>query len=381
MPTSSIPKTRRRPWRRRLAITLLAVPAGLLFVEGGLRFLLFSDMSLARSLGDDLRLPAYFAREHNDTGEAYWKLSHRLLGDLEGPAHKHPSLGWRRNEVDAETYRHGAEARLAGRRPVLLFGSSHARNNGDATVRYASLLARSELGKSLCMLNYATSAYGLCQSLMLLERSLPAYADMDPIVLFSVMIDRDLDRAMLGIRQVPQPKFIEGERGQLEIQEPTTVDLGEYLRDNPIGITSYAWNFLVYSTTFFNTTHRSSLQHLAEAKELRRRVLREALERTQTACNSAGAKLVVVIQQAERTLVLPEPGTWQKQALIQDLNDLDIAFVSSAPFIREAAAAQHRSIESFYFQEPPAIKHPNDDGMRVQYSVFEEAIKRGLTSH
>jgi len=67
-------KLSKRAKRTRLLATLSAIPIGLLAVEFGLRFALFSDSTLAHWMGDELRKPGYFASQENETGNnwGYW---------------------------------------------------------------------------------------------------------------------------------------------------------------------------------------------------------------------------------------------------------------------------------------------------------------------
>jgi len=375
------PKLTKRAKRIRVLATLLAVPVGLLAVEFGLRFALFSDSSLAHWMGDDLRKPGLFANQLDGSGEDYWKIYHRFDPALWSPFYKHPELGWVSHEVDAATLRHRDEETVAERQLVLLYGSSHARYNGATTLRFPGLFDESPLGQDHALLNFATSGYGLCQMVMQLERTLPLYAEKHPLVLFTIMIDRDLDRAALGFRQMPQPKFAFGDDDKLEIIEPTSLDTDAYLEANPVAFPSYAWNYVLYGTSIVSDETKARLTHKAESKRLRRAILRTTIERVQAACETAGCQLIVVIQQDEKTTANPKLESWREAALLADLDELHQPFVSSAPILRAEAKAHNKPITAYYNQGAVSYKHPNDDGMRVLFKAFEAAVTQGLESH
>jgi hypothetical protein len=361
--------------RRRLIVTVLALPLGFLALEAGLRFSLFSDAALAHWLGDDLRHASYFTSQLDETGEDHWKLFHRFHDQVWSPPFKHPDLGWVSNMVDPETMHHKRDEDVGERRPVLVYGSSHARNNSATTLRHHELFAASEFGDELGLLNFAVSGYSLFQSVMLLEATLPLYAERKPVVLLSVMIDRDLDRAALDFRQMPQPVLRSDTTGRLFVRKPKTTDTALYLRENPIGITSYVWNYVLYGTEFIGSKTRDRLMHTEEAATLRKAILAECLLRAQTLCKDAGCPLAIIVQQAVDTTTDPAKETWREIVLFHDLDRLEIPYVSATELTRKAAAESGTPIAAFFNQGGLSRSHPSDAGMHVINKAYVEAVR------
>ena len=163
-------------------LTALVVP------ELCLRALLFHDIPGCGQLEARLRdAPSYFQRFE----QGYWTSLVRFSKKArEDPIPGYdPLLGWRGRGLAADTYAHPQEEWLGDRRPVLLYGDSFAQCTTPEKDCFQGLLARSELNRTHGLLNYGLGGYGIDQTYLLLRASLDRFAERDPIVVVSVMVD------------------------------------------------------------------------------------------------------------------------------------------------------------------------------------------------
>ena len=236
--------------KRALRIAFLAglslLAAGLLF-EGVLRFLLFSDASLALRVGARFRRSELYASERS--GRDYWKLEALFARGKPPDPHTPPfdaRFGWLKAEIDPVTLRHADEAALGARRPVLLYGDSYAAcmlEEGDC---WQQLLEHSELGAGFALLNYGVPGYGLDQAYLLLRATHALYAERAPVVVIGILVDDDLDRCYLHLRDMPRPYFsLAG--AELELHPPEGATRFEHVERDPPAITSYAWRLFLTS--------------------------------------------------------------------------------------------------------------------------------------
>src|SRR6185369_16736756 len=87
--------------------------------------------------------------------------------------------------------------------------------------------------------------YGLDQIWLLLDRTVDRYLERKPVVVVAIQVDDCLDRTIFTFHGWPKPRLrIAGDA--LETENLPVPSLEEYLAHNPVGIRSYAWNYLVY---------------------------------------------------------------------------------------------------------------------------------------
>jgi hypothetical protein len=261
--------THRKALKAGLALSVSTLAACAL-LELGLRAALFGGGQPFESL----RRAARYADPDGD--EDCWKLEYRFGPRFPPPRHPHPVLGWV-GRFSPDTYAHDDEGRLAGRRPVLLYGDSFAACAPGVRCFEEILGADPAFAEEHLLLNYGVGGYGVDQILLLLQRSIERYED--PFVVLSLMT-LDLDRSVLTVRTGQKPRF--GlEDGELVLDSPPIEpDAAAFFDAHPPGIRSYVYRGLLYSRLMprgvraWLTGERASI---ARKEELNGALIRELL--------------------------------------------------------------------------------------------------------
>ena len=359
---------RRRRRRRWLALGL-ALLAGPFFAEGVLRWLLFADVGLARSLGARYRDPALFV--HDSNAPEYKRIEY-LLASPEArwlARNPHPVFGWLADDVDPRTLHHADEPRVGERRPVLLYGTSFARCYALSDC-FEELLENSPAGKDLALLNYATGGHGLDQALLLFERTIDLHAPLEPIVVLAFVVESDLDRCMTPFFTGPKPYYRRSADG-FELVPPDVLDPAEFVRRHPPAASWFA-RYLVHGLRLLPETTRRSLSGTDERTEERRRLWRHLLGRAHEALQERGLAHFVLLFHAEGAA----QGLWLHEddaELRAFLEESALPYVDSGNEVRAALDAGARADELFLLSGP-ALGHPTERGMEALF----EALLRGL---
>ncbi len=226
-----------KAWAQRLALVAVSLIISLVLAEVAWRQVLTGDTSTGRRL----RQPTLYADPFSD--DLFWLLRHRWLGHrkrFKPPSHPHPVLGWRGPSIGAD-YSHQDEDKIAGRRPVLLYGDSFAQGMAGAE-RFQNLLNRDpDFARDHYFLNYGVGGYGVGQIYLLLKHSVDRFDN--PFVVFSLMTF-DLDRSVLSVR-VGQKPYFEVSGGKLELRGvPVESRAEDYFSAHPPRAGSYLWRRL-----------------------------------------------------------------------------------------------------------------------------------------
>jgi len=355
--------------RRRWPRALLALSIGLVLCELGLRWVLFGG----HGTGFGLRNPSFYADRWDE--DLYWRLMQRFRGDP-GPMADdlyHPELGWRTRWFDPVTYEHKDTVRLAGRRPVLLFGDSFARCTVPQADCFEGLLDRSPLHDTHMLLNYGAHAYGIDQSLLLLQRTLPRWLPLGPIVVFGVFVDDDLDRAYLGYRGWPKPRLVHGANG-LELESVPVPTAAEYERQHPDRTPSYLWRWLLHGG-FLPDGVRDVLTGARARRLAKERLTRDVLRALESEMERHGLQYFVVLFHGLPYLGEVGPHDWREELLLRVLREEQIPFVSSKAALQKHALASGRPL-SGYFEV--AEGDARDHYLPLGNAVVFQAIRGGL---
>ncbi len=374
-PTRAAPAPEKSRLRRTATLALrlaAAVLLGLLLLEGVLRFLLFSDTALARRLGAEIRKPWLYSSRFG--GREYWKLAALIDGGADVRPDFDARFGWLKPEIDPLTLRHADEQDLAGRRPVLLFGDSFGACFVEPADCWQGLLERSALGREYRLLNYAVLGYGLDQMLLLLRATLDLHAELRPIVVIGIMVEDDLDRCYLGLRDFPKPTFtLEGEQLVLHpVQGPSRL---EYVRANPLGIHSYAWRLFLINSGVVRGARIPDWTGETGHVRAKKAVCRAILAEMQRELSERGLEGFFVLFHGRQALQSPGLYAWQEPFLYDELGARGLPFVSSRRFLLEDAAANHTPIDAAFIAEGWGFNHYTAHANAVVFPAIEQGLR------
>lgn len=361
---------------RRLLFLAGGVLGALLLAEGALRFVLLSDLARSSGFGWQLRHPELYSSYQS--GRLNWKL--RALFD---PGAGRPSpafdarVGWLRSAIDPATLAHEDEGSLAARTPVLLFGDSYAQcaEEGSCWQRW---LEASPLAARYRLLNYGVGGYGLDQILLLLRLVLEHFGARQPapVVVIGILVDDDLDRPYLGLRNYPKPTFAI-EDGELVLHPLEQSDSLSYVSAHPLGVRSFLWRWLLFGTGLFSSetaiARTDEADHVAVKEALGRSLVRE-IERELVARDVPHFYLLF---HAHDALVAPGPYGWQEPLLYRELEQLHASFVSSKRFLRAYLARPGTHEDDLFIRAGQGKNHYT----AAANALVFEALREGLEGH
>lgn len=351
---------------------MLCVLAGPLLAEGALRLLLFSESEVFAGAGASLRQPGLFANATEDS--EYWKLQHVFTApeDRRIPVHYSPDVGWIGSKVRRNRHFHASE-RTDDRRPVVLYGSSYASCKTPEDLCFETLLDETEAGATHELVNLGVPGYGIDQAYLLMKTSVGDYVALDPVVVVSFMVESDLDRAALSFRQRPKP-LLEWKDGVLLEPRPVTEDIDEFLRAEPIGITSYAWNYLLYGTEVFPVGLRRTLTGTAEKRRKKRQLCRAILLATAEELEAHGLDYFFLLFHEESAWQPRDSPCWKDSFAHKILDQEGIPYVDGRTDM-EAWAAEHGvAISELFIPDGVGVGHLNEEGNRAVTAT----LARGL---
>jgi hypothetical protein len=358
----------RRRRRRRLVVCLSAPLLGLIGCELLLRWFLFSESELAHSLGRPFRDAGLYVPSVNS--DDYHLLYARLEPDgVPIQAFPHPELGWVGRRIDPLTLEQCDEKGLAGRRPVLLFGSSWAACSMSFETCFEHVLERSELGRELCLLNFGVPAYGPDQTWMLFERVLERFVALDPVVVFALVDDFDPVRATLSIFNLPKPRFVP-EGDDYRIQPPDVVDRTEYLERHRPEIASYLWRYLRFGVELVPGAMEEREEFARRLHEEAGAITRTCLEKFSARCRAEGLEhFVLLFHDFDRFASGKFVPNRPSRELKKYLQDRSIPFVESATVVEAHLVRPDAALDALVERD-----HPNPRGTEV----LAEALFQGL---
>jgi len=354
--------------RRRLAITTLALLAAPLLAEGVLRWLLFSPSELAARLGKNYRNAALFFYEAD--GEEGSALQY-LITPLEqrwSPAVAHPDLGWLPSTIDPSTLRHREEQELGERTPILFYGASYAACLNMPTC-FEDLLERDESGSRFRLLNYAATAYGIDQALLLLGRTVELYADAEPVVVLALTAETDLHRTLNSFYNAPKPRFEKQGAGYVVVP-PEELDATAFLARRSRA-TSYLARYAVHGLQLLPEGARRALDGVERRGEERLALVRHLLASTKADLTARGLHFFVLLFHTDGWY---SKWAWrheEAEAFRVLLDEQGIAYVDSRVEVERALERGER-LKQLYL----ADGHPSERGTKLLFQSLERGLEQ-----
>ncbi len=351
----------------RIAISLAAAA---LLLELTFRLLLFVDVPGTRRLRIRLRQPGNFAEK---TDPNYWKLSVAFKdpATLRPVPGFDPVVGWCGPDVAPGTYAHRNERLIGDRRPILLYGDSYARCPTERRDCWEGLLQRSELAAEHVLLNYGVGGFGFDQTFLMMRSSVDRFADKDPIVVVSLLIDDDLERSILPFRGWPKP-LMAVEDGRLIDGDPVIDGVEAFLDEKPPRFLSYAWRFLVHGTTLLPASRRGeSADRIPEIMALNRAIL----EATKAELDARELDWFVLLFYGRQFLTQSGRNKlWEERFLEQTLDDLSIPYVTARRAIVNDRYENERDPNTLFGTEGRLKGHYTPLGNEVVFQALRDGI-------
>ena len=352
---------------------LLVLVVILLSLECGLRFLLFSEISFVKDISHNLRKPSLYADYFNQ--DDFWKLRYHFGSEFSPPAPEKVDLrlGWVRPQISLGAYTHEDAPKIGSRTPILLYGDSFA----DQC--FEDIFEESVLRDKFALINYGVGGYGLDQIYLLLKESIDHYADLHPVVIVS-LFDRDMDRSILAFREGQKP-LLKNQGDRLVLEKPVSRDLNEYLQNNPIGIRSYIYRYIVYGTSIVPEGLRRKLKHEVrirnEKKELNRLIFRNIRDEL----TKRGLDYFFLLFLCQGDIGRPARTNWRERFIIDTFRELTIPFISSKTALQRDATANNRQYEEYFLQEGVGRGHLNYLGYQVIFKEISRGLNNGYESY
>jgi len=349
-----------------LALSLLAIP---FVAELGLRWLLFGDDPLARRFGAGLRHAELYTDFSHD--EAFWLLHARfdpaLLERLETYTRPDPLLGWRSSVLLDGGFEHQAESLLGERRPVLFYGASFV------TPDYTLRLLETDKADTHGLLTFGIGGFGLGQAWLLERETVPRFEGRRPLVLFGVVVDADLPRAAMRVREGPKPSFSMAADGTLIHRAADSETMRDAVERESLGITSFLGAWLGGLQSPLPFAREAAVERRAE-RHARVLPVNLALIRSahDTAMTSGGEFAVILLH---GTPALRREPDWTESELISYLEREGIAYLDSRRLF-DAAQQRGRDLDELFFPPGHAEEnHPNEAGRALIAKLLELAIE------
>lgn len=347
---------------------LFASAFGIALLEGGMRLLLTSRWTAHTELARNIGAPTRFAWPSQDL---YWRFVRRLATREAAtfePPHD-PVLGWTWTDIEPGTYAHTAEADLRGRRPVLLFGDSYSACLTPREQRFEGLMQQDLLSKRNLLLNYGVCGYGFDQTYLLVRAALDHWAERDPVVVIGLLVNDDLNRMLLRLREYPKPR-LRVEDGRVVVPAERVLSLGEWQADPPPLPRSWAWTWLRHAFAKDPMRGPDSPEG-REVEELTRAMLRELV----ADLRARELDFFFVLFHSQQYFPAPTAGDWRTQLVCGELDALGAPWYDVREELARRLAQDGGAIEDFYIPlDQPGGGHYDAEGNAAAFAV----LLRGL---
>lgn len=341
--------------------------------EFSCRFLLHSEVCASWGIAHRLRDPARFGSYKSD--DAYWEMKARLTPAehlIRDPGWD-PIVGWTSGPVHASDLSHDDEPRLRGRRPILLFGDSYAFGVPGLTVgSFARWTEASDIARDWCMLNYGCGGHGLDQIFLVLQRAVERHLERRPVVIASLLVDDDIDRCLLSVRDWPKPRLVVRD-GHLTRAEERVPSLDEYLSTRT-ALSGSRFLDLLQGTIRRRRWGQESPEQADRKRELGRAILTEMASFLRE--RDVPFFFVLFLRDG---LTDPELTGWREPLVISALDGAGAPWVSVRPAFRAHAELTARTISDYFVSAgQPGHDHYNLLGNHVAFQVVREGLREHL---
>lgn len=363
----------RRAQRRRLVLRLALVCAAVfVLAEGALRWLLFSSaMDGSAAAARVRRESKYASSQHEDL---HWELRDHFLrkrGEMR-LARYDPRLGWTSGHFDAATGEHRDDDPTSGKRPILLFGDSYAAGVTPPEDSFQTLLALSPLGSEFALLNYGVGGYGIDQVLLLMQSALERYSGRDPLVLVGILVDDDLDRCVLNVREQPKPR-LELRDGELKLVGEIPTYEARF-GDGPPFVVSYLWRGLTRGTQLLPRALNDALTGYGRLDRRKDELGRAIIAQMLRELESRSIEPRFVLFHNLPSIDDPARTGWRDAAVREPLLAGAAKPIDMREWMLAASARTGESPESWFDHVPSRGGHYNARGNQIAFEAIAASL-------
>jgi hypothetical protein len=367
-----------RRWRRRILALALGLGLTLVLGECALRLVLFRDVPLLHGLAQRLRRASLYTDVYHES--AFWKLQYLWTAPEDRLPFPHASrfTGWTGWRIDPETLVTDEEPGIGERRPVLLYGDSFAECVTAPAQAFQGLLETTSAGRTHALVNFGTAGFGPDQSLLLLESTIERFAARRPLVIFSIFLDEDPERALLDFRGGAKPSF-ELRDGRLVLHPLEELDTQRWLDAHPARIASYLGRLLATRLHLLPAGLRARLFGIP-GDDYVIALNRAFLARAHELLAARGIEHCVLGFHGQDMLEGPDRTRWREDFVRQACSELGLPFLSSRPYLLAAVDGDiGRLRESLFVGSGPLAGHYNARGNRAALEAILQAIRGDYT--
>ena len=362
-------RSRGRRWAVRLGLLVCVLVGALVLAELGLRSLLYGALRSKLPVNSPLRDPAMYVDDRHT--DEFWRLRALLRpGPRNEPPVPDTVLGWTK-VLEPGTYAHPNEGLVGDRKLILLYGDSNAECAIPPQLCFEGLLEDSDLGGEYALLNYGVGGYGLDQIYLLLRATLDRFAERDPIVVVSMLVDDDLARSMLTFRDWPKPRFRLVD-GRLVEPGPVDYDSKRFLSKNRPGGFSYLYRLWKARERDPRFPRDWSSEEIAEAKALNGALLeaiRNELERR-------SLRYFFFLFYFEAGLRRGPGSDWAEDVLLEFMERTGAPYVSMKDFIAVVTGPNWEGFGVISGKDDPMLRnHFGDAGNRLAFEALRQGIE------
>jgi hypothetical protein len=256
---------------------------------------------------------------------------------------------------------------------VLLYGASYASCVTPPEDCFEGLMQRSELAGRYVLHNYGVGGYGLDQAYLMLRETLDHYAGTNPVVVFLLVADSDLERSSLTYRDWPKPRLCLRD-GALQPERPVPDSKEAYLRQYGTGITSFAWRGLIRSPGVLPESWRAALNGEGRKRREQWELIERVLDAIQAEVTIRDLDCTFLLCTSRRGLESPTR-PFELGRLESLLAARSIPHADALRGFQEAGAAHEQGLGALYQGEQVEGAHPNLQGNRLIFDCLREQLE------
>ncbi|MFA5275613.1 MAG: SGNH/GDSL hydrolase family protein [Candidatus Omnitrophota bacterium] len=328
-----------------------------------------------------LRNPWLYASWYDD--DDFWKLYYKFKGEFKPPPSVaiHPLLGWSQEPIDTDNplglRKENLEFFSSSKKQILFYGDSFV----DGVVSSQDYQIPRYIAKRLndaVVIDLGCGGYGLDQMYLLFK--LTHEKSHNPLVIFGILVEDDLDRSILSVRTGQKPYFIVQNEKLVLQGVPMDSIPAHYFATNPPKIKSYLFRMVFRATTKGITLLGQSL-NIGKSKWFINRKMNDKIlintkiiEGIDTLCKTQGYSLLFVLFHGQYELA--SGGCWQTEFLKSLFHGMNIRYIDTADFLRSYNRQYSIPFSDFYVNEGFGEGHHNNLGNRIISEGLIEYLSR-----